>query len=55
MITINYSISVNLYCRKIYIFVIKIKTLSYISCIIGYWLHNWLHNNECLTEIEIIN
>ncbi|WP_255487672.1 hypothetical protein [Arsenophonus endosymbiont of Bemisia tabaci] len=31
MITSNYSISVNLYWRKTYIFVIKIKTLSYIS------------------------
>ncbi|WP_255487177.1 hypothetical protein [Arsenophonus endosymbiont of Bemisia tabaci] len=30
MITRNYSISVNLYSRKTYIFVIKIKTLSYI-------------------------
>ncbi|WP_255487216.1 hypothetical protein [Arsenophonus endosymbiont of Bemisia tabaci] len=29
MITSNYSISVNLYWRKTYIFVIKIKTLSY--------------------------
>ncbi|CAA2931148.1 hypothetical protein [Arsenophonus endosymbiont of Bemisia tabaci] len=29
MITSNYSISVNLYSRKTYIFVIKIKTLSY--------------------------
>ncbi|WP_181994530.1 hypothetical protein [Arsenophonus endosymbiont of Bemisia tabaci] len=31
MITSNYSISVNLYWRKTYIFVIKIKTLSYIT------------------------
>ncbi|WP_181995222.1 hypothetical protein [Arsenophonus endosymbiont of Bemisia tabaci] len=30
MITSNYSISVNLYSRKAYIFVIKIKTFSYI-------------------------
>ncbi|WP_255487645.1 hypothetical protein [Arsenophonus endosymbiont of Bemisia tabaci] len=30
MITSNYSISLNLYWRKTYIFVIKIKTLSYI-------------------------
>ncbi|WP_181994629.1 hypothetical protein [Arsenophonus endosymbiont of Bemisia tabaci] len=29
MITSNYSISVNLYWRKTYIFVIKIKTVSY--------------------------
>ncbi|WP_255487689.1 hypothetical protein [Arsenophonus endosymbiont of Bemisia tabaci] len=29
MITSNYSISVNLYWRKTYIFVIKIKSLSY--------------------------
>ncbi|WP_255487468.1 hypothetical protein [Arsenophonus endosymbiont of Bemisia tabaci] len=31
MITSNYSISVNLYWRKTYIFLIKIKTLSYTS------------------------
>ncbi|WP_255487681.1 hypothetical protein [Arsenophonus endosymbiont of Bemisia tabaci] len=29
MITSNYSISLDLYWRKTYIFVIKIKTLSY--------------------------
>ncbi|WP_255487658.1 hypothetical protein [Arsenophonus endosymbiont of Bemisia tabaci] len=29
MITSNYSISLNLYWRKTYVFVIKIKTFSY--------------------------
>ncbi|WP_181994544.1 hypothetical protein [Arsenophonus endosymbiont of Bemisia tabaci] len=35
MITSNYSISVNLYWRKTYIFVIKIKTLSYSFAVIA--------------------
>ncbi|CAA2929506.1 putative ATP synthase YscN [Arsenophonus endosymbiont of Bemisia tabaci Q2] len=34
MITTNYSISVNLYWRKTYIFVIKIKSLSYIYTVL---------------------
>ncbi|WP_181993987.1 hypothetical protein [Arsenophonus endosymbiont of Bemisia tabaci] len=35
MIASNYSISVNLYWRKTYIFLIKIKTLSY-NCLSRY-------------------
>ncbi|WP_181995359.1 hypothetical protein [Arsenophonus endosymbiont of Bemisia tabaci] len=38
MITSNYSISVNLYSRKTYIFVIKIKTLSYTLELTDYML-----------------